>query len=96
MSDRTNESDRTEGTIAGFFLDLARFGGRRLMHDNAPEMAAALAYRTLFSLIPVLVISLVIFKAFLSEKDMKTALGQLLEYTGIDKIQLSQEDNGAA
>lgn len=84
-------SHASSGGIAGFFVDLAKFGGRRLITDNAPEMAAALAYRTLFSLIPVLVISLVIFKAFLTEKDMKNALSQLLEYTGIDKIQLSSE-----
>jgi membrane protein len=75
-------------SVAGFFIDLARFGGRRLLQDNAPEMAAALAYRTLFSLIPVLVISLIIFKGLLTEKDMKNALTQLMEYTGLDKIQV--------
>jgi membrane protein len=91
MSDPSNNTPRTRGTYTGFLIDLARFGWTRLINDNAPEMAAALAYRTLFSLIPVLVISLVIFKAFLSEKDMKNALGQLLEYTGIDKIQLSSD-----
>lgn len=95
MTEPPIKTPRRHRAAVGFLIDLARFGGRRLINDNAPEMAAALAYRTLFSLIPVLVISLVIFKAFLSEKDMKNALGQLLEYTGIDKIQLTSGEQHA-
>lgn len=84
------------GTIAGFLIDLARFGGHRLISDNAPEMAAALAYRTIFSLIPILVLSLVIFKAFLGETGMKTALTQLMDYTGISQIQFSANGDDPA
>lgn len=90
-----NSNGVLRGSVAGFFIDLARFGGRRLLQDNAPEMAAALAYRTIFSLIPVLVISLVIFKSFLSEANMKDALGQLLDYTGISKIQVTDTETPA-
>lgn len=89
-------SPMRRGTVAGFLIDLARFGGRRLLQDNAPEMAAALAYRTLFSLVPVLVISLVIFKGLLSEEAMKNALMQLMEYSGLDKIQVVDHEGPGA
>lgn len=82
-------ADLLKGTVVGFAIDLVRFGGRKLLADRAPLMAAALSYRTIFSLIPVLVLSLVIFKAFLGEDDMRRGLRDLLDYTGISRIQLS-------
>ncbi|MDX2114678.1 MAG: YhjD/YihY/BrkB family envelope integrity protein [Planctomycetota bacterium] len=78
-----------------FMIDLARFGGRRLYYDNAPEMAAALAYRTIFSLIPVLVLALVLFKAFLGEQGMKNVLADLMEYTGLNRIELRTNMDGS-
>ena len=38
-----------------FWIDLAWHCARALRHDRAGEMAAALTYRTIFSLIPLLV-----------------------------------------
>ena len=46
-----------------FAYDLGRYGGRQLKQDNAPQMAAALAFRTLFALLPVLVVSMILVKA---------------------------------
>ena len=41
-----------------------RYAAEELREDRATEMAAALTYRTIFSLIPILVLSLVVFNAF--------------------------------
>ncbi len=41
-----------------------RYAAEELREDRATQMAAALTYRTIFSLIPILVLSLVVFNAF--------------------------------
>jgi membrane protein len=71
------------------FVQVCRFGWRQLLHDRAPQMAAALAYRTLFSLIPVLVLSLVIVGAFAGEEGIKRGLEQLMDYGGLDEFELA-------
>ncbi len=62
---------------------------RRLARDRAPEMAAALAYRTIFSLIPVLVIALVLLKAFFGEQSIRDGFKSLMEFSGLQEIALS-------
>jgi membrane protein len=44
--------------------DLARYCSQQLAEDKAAEMAAALTYRTIFSLVPTIVLSLVVLRAF--------------------------------
>ena len=39
-----------------FAYDLGRYGAAQLKRDRAPQMAAALSFRTLFGLLPVLVV----------------------------------------
>ncbi len=70
------------------FVQVCRFGWRQLLNDRAPQMAAALAYRTLFSLIPVLVISLIVVGAVAGEDGIKRGLRQVTEYVALDKIEL--------
>ncbi|HBS28697.1 MAG TPA: hypothetical protein DEB06_04425 [Phycisphaerales bacterium] len=72
-----------------FLIDLVRFGGRQLIRHRAPLLAAALAYRTIFSLIPVLVLAIVMFKAFLGEEGMRRGVDQLLDYAGVSQIRLA-------
>lgn len=47
-----------------FSIDLARHARRELSHHSAPTMAAALTYRTIFGLVPMIVMALIVFKAF--------------------------------
>jgi len=79
---------RRSSTLVGFFIDLCRFGTRQLIRHRAPLLAAALAYRTIFSLIPVLVLALVMFKAFLGEEGMRKGMADLLDFAGVSSIQL--------
>jgi len=61
------ELDRWQAT-ARFIYDFGRHGWRHLSEDNAPQMAAALAFRTLFGLLPVLVVITITAKAFLGDQ----------------------------
>lgn len=45
-------------------VDLARHCARSLARDRAPQMVAALTYRTIFSLVPTVVLAMLVFKAF--------------------------------
>lgn len=60
---------------------------RRVLADVAssqlPRMAAALAFRTLFSLIPVLVLSLVVFQTFVDEQQIDQGIQEFLRFAGV-------------
>ncbi len=47
-----------------FFATLAWLCARKLKRDNATQMAAALTYRTMFSLLPMVVLALIVLQAF--------------------------------
>lgn len=74
-----------------FMIDLARFGGRQLVRHRAPQLAAALSYRTIFSLVPVLVLSLVLFKALMGPEGVREGLENVLRFTGLSEIRLSTD-----
>lgn len=77
--------------------DLAKHGWKQLVRDNAPLMAAALAYRTLFSAVPVMVLALVMARAFYGEEGIRKALNKLMDITGVSEISLvTQTDFGPA
>jgi membrane protein len=57
-----------------FAVDLTRHCSRELRHDDAGEMAAALTYRTIFGLVPLLMVSMLAFRLF---GDMDAAARQL-------------------
>ena len=59
-----NELNRWQRAVR-FGYDLGRFGARQLKHDRAQHMAAALSFRTLFSLLPVLVVATLLVKGLI-------------------------------
>lgn len=71
-----------------YLAEITRFGVRQLMRHRAPEMAAALSYRTIFSLIPLLVLALITLRGFFGEAGIRTGLSHLLEYTGISQLEV--------
>src|SRR5690606_31851986 len=52
--------------VLRYAYDLARFCAQQLSHDRAGDMAAALTYRTIFSLVPTIILMLIVFRAFVS------------------------------
>ena len=59
----THELSRAQRWVRNA-LDLGRYSGRMLHDHRAPQMAAALTYRTIFSLVPLLVVSLLVIRMF--------------------------------
>lgn len=57
-----------------FAVDLVRHSSRELEEDRAGQMAAALTYRTIFSMVPLLMVSMLAFRMF---GDMEVAFTQL-------------------
>lgn len=66
--------------------EVIRDGVRGLLRSQLPRMAAAMAYRTIFSLIPVLVVSAVVMGSFMSEDELREQVNELLNYVGLTQI----------
>ncbi|MEE2777061.1 MAG: YihY/virulence factor BrkB family protein [Acidobacteriota bacterium] len=67
---------------AAFWIRLSAACAAKLRRDNAPQVAAALTYQTLFSLIPMLVLGLLVFQ---SVQGLESA-GERLRGTVVDVI----------
>lgn len=66
-----------------------------LGQDAMPRMAAALAYRTMFSLLPFLVLSFLVFRLFPnSEALIADFLNQVIAKSGLDRIASDQDSVG--
>src|SRR3954471_2376731 len=74
-----------------YFLHLAHLIVVGIRRSQLTRMAAALAYRTIFGLIPVLVISLLVMAVFASKAQVHDTLSDLLKLTGIDRVALEPE-----
>lgn len=75
---------------ARYAYDLGRHGARQLREDRAPQMAAALSFRTLFGLAPVLVVATILIKAIKGSDAIVRSLHQALVAAGLDQIRVSQ------
>jgi YihY family inner membrane protein len=65
-----DELTRWQRTLR-FALDLARYCAKKLVRDRAKEMAAALTYHTLFSLLPTLAMSLALLVLFVGPEERR-------------------------
>jgi membrane protein len=88
-----DELDRWQ-RAARFAYQLGRHGARQLREDRAPQMAAALAFRTLFGLAPVLVVATVLVKSFRGSNAILDSLHGLLVAIGLDKIHVTSMSGG--
>lgn len=72
-----------------FAIDLARHCTRELRQDQATTMAAALAFRTIFSLVPLAAFALLIFRAFADRAMVRELLiNQLYTFFNIEALEL--------
>ncbi len=62
----------------------------KLTASRLPQMAAALSYRTIFGLIPVIVVGLVTVTAFATPEDIRKIMVSGLDYAGLTKIALPE------
>ena len=87
-------TDRNHVRAARRTVALVRTATAEAQRSKLPQMAAALAFRTIFSLIPVMVVALVGLRFFYDDKDIAGALNQALEYSGISSIAVDQQEMG--
>ena len=80
-----SELDRWE-KAARFAHDLGNYGARQLRRDRAPQMAGALAFRTLFGLLPVLVMGAVVIRALRGPDEFFGRINDVLIALGLYEI----------
>lgn len=72
--------------------EVVRRVARFLVRSSLPRMAAALSYRTIFGLIPTLVIGVAVLGTFASEQAMQATVRQLLVFAGISEIVIDERE----
>lgn len=70
------------------FALIVRRGASRA---QIPRMAAALSYRTIFGLIPMIVVSLVVLAAFAKPEDVTQSVRQLMRFAGLSEIVIDEK-----
>jgi membrane protein len=80
-----------------FSIDLARHARRQLRENSATTMAAALTYRTIFGLVPMVVMALIVFRAFGGFADSKDGLTNIVyEYLELNIDVATEVDQGSS
>jgi len=67
-------------------MQLWRFCARRLHENNAMAMSSALSFRTIFALVPTLVLAFLMLKSIGAVEGQKQALHELLQRAGLSEI----------
>ncbi len=81
---------------ARYAVNLATHCARQLRRDNAPQMAAALTYRTIFSLVPTLVLFLLGFQMFYGLEDMRDGIqDRAFQFFGLSALTYDTQDTQA-
>jgi len=76
-----------------FSYDLGIHGWKALNRDNAPQMAAALAFRTLFALLPVLVVSTVVVRAVQGTDKFMANMRSIFTALGLYAVELVPDES---
>ena len=74
-----------------FQIRLWRFCARRLWENNVMAMSAALSFRTIFALIPILVLGFLLMKSFGALEASEQRLHEFLVSSGLEQIAIGQE-----
>lgn len=75
-----------------FQFELWRFCARRLRQNNLMAMSAALSFRTIFALIPILIFGFLVLKSVGVVENGKRTMRDLLDQSGLSQIAIPQED----
>ena len=82
-----DELDRWQRAVR-FGYELGRVGARQLKHDRAQHMAGSLSFRTLFSLLPVLVVATLLVKGMIGMNQFMAMAEEMLASIGLDNIRV--------
>jgi len=90
---RVHDGDRSLVTLKPSLKGAASFLAatwRRFRTTDPAEMAAALSFRTLFSLFPLLVVATLLTRAVMADR-FETFVGGLIAELGLDELQIGQD-----
>ena len=79
-----------------FQVQLWRFCARRLWENNLAAMSAALSFRTIFAMVPAMVLALLVLKSVGVLEDGKQSLRDVLERSGFAQITVAQTQDADA
>lgn len=77
------------------WFEVLRYCVRHLGEDQAPVLAAALAFRVLFGLVPMLVVVTVVSRSVLQDQ-FPAFVGSIIDRLGLGSVSLSANTDGAA
>lgn len=73
-------------------MAVSRLGMGGLFRSQIPRMAAAMSYRTIFSIIPIMALGLLIFGSFVSDEDVDIGVRRVLGFIGVSQISEVQSE----
>ncbi|NOX53266.1 MAG: YihY family inner membrane protein [Planctomycetes bacterium] len=82
-----HELDRWQKAVR-FMYELGHYGARQLRNDRAPQMAAALAFRALFALFPVLVVATIVVRAVIGIDEFVSLVDGYLAQAHLQDVKL--------
>ena len=85
LTDPGKELGRWAGFVR-FQIELWRFCARRLRENNVMAMSAALSFRTIFAMIPILVLAFLSLKSVGALEDSKHSMRRFLDASGFSQI----------
>lgn len=85
------EVTRAQKLVADSYF-FARYCASRLRRHRAPQLASALSYRTIFSIIPLLALSLVMVRGIYGEEGIRRGLRAVMDFTGISDLAIVTND----
>ena len=88
-----DELDRWQ-RAARYVYDLGRCRLLQLTYDRGPQMAGELAFRTLFSLLPVMVVGTLVVKALGMEAWIDEPIDHMLAAIGLSDVRVVPRDGG--
>jgi membrane protein len=82
------------GKFGKFQLQLWKFCAKRLRANNATAMSTSLCFRTIFAMVPVIVLAALVMKATGQFDQYKNSLTTFLESSGLAEIELGAPEPG--
>lgn len=73
-------------------IQLWKFCALRLRRDNAMAMSSALSFRTIFALVPALILALLLVKSFGLLPNTRVGIEKLLDAAGVSQIAIIEEE----
>jgi YihY family inner membrane protein len=92
LAGRWSELTGRDRTIR-FAIDIIRLAALRLRRNRAGMMAAALSYRVLFSLLPLLVLAAAIARKSVSQESFVEAINELIVRIGLQNVVIDDGSN---